>query len=85
MVNIIRGFEQHSGQADEAGYGCTDGAMTESMPLDVFMVVVGSGVMSVSYDPWDKPTDNWADRHDELDCDCGQCDNIFFGGKFPER
>lgn len=89
VVNIIRGFEQHSGQADEAGYDCTDGAMTESMPLDVFMVVVGSGVMSVSYDPWDKPTDNWADRHGELDCDCdcdcGQCDNIFFGGKFPER
>lgn len=68
-VHIIRSFEQHSGQADDAGYDCTDGAMTESMPADVFMVVVGAGVMPVSYAPWDKHTDNWADRDDEFVCE----------------
>jgi len=86
-IHIIRGIEQYPGEADDTGYDCTDGAMTESMPLDVFMVVVGSGVMPVSYAPWDKHTDNWADRDDEFDCDCdcdcGQYDNFRFTGKIP--
>lgn len=31
-VTIIRGFEQHNGHADKAGYDCIEGVMTESMP-----------------------------------------------------
>jgi hypothetical protein len=81
LVTIIRSFEQHPGQADEAGYDCTDGAMTESMPADVFMVVAGTGVMPVSYAPWDKYTDNWAGRDDEFDCDL--YDDFLSSGKIP--
>jgi hypothetical protein len=41
------------------------------------------GIMPVSFDPWDKPTDNWADRPDELDCDCRQYVDFSFTGKIP--
>ncbi|SMG61897.1 hypothetical protein [Cedecea sp. NFIX57] len=84
VVTIIRGFEQHAGEADEAGYDCTEGAMTESIPVNEFMLYTELGVMPVSFEPWDKHTDNWADRPDELDCgDCGQCEHLYFTGKIP--
>lgn len=37
------GFEQHPGEADEGGYDSIEGAMTESMPLDEFMTLHGTG------------------------------------------
>ena len=89
LVTIIRGFEQHSGDAEKAGYDCTDGAMTESMPANDFMTCAELGIIPVSFSPWDKPTDNWADRPDELDydcdcdCDCGQYADFRFTGKIP--
>lgn len=87
LVTVIRGFEQHPGDAERAGYDCTDGAMTESIPADQFMTCTELGIMPVSFDPWDKPTDNWADRPDELDCDCdcdcGQYVDFHFTGKIP--
>lgn len=89
LVTIIRGFEQYPGQAAEAGYDCTEGAMTESMPADEFITCTELGIIPVSFDPWDKPTDNWADRPDELDCDCGDCGDcgqyghLRFTGKIP--
>lgn len=73
QVTIIRGFEKHNGQANEAGYDCIEGAMTESMPADQFITGTELGLVPVSFAPWDKHTDNWADRPDELDCDC-DCD-----------
>ncbi len=84
-VHIIRGFEEYPGQADETVYDCTDGAMTESMSVDVFMVLVGYRLISVSYAPWDKHTDNWADRHEEDGeyYNCGQYDDFRFTGKIP--
>lgn len=69
LVTIIRGFEQHPGQADETGYDCIDGAMTESMQADEFITGTELGIIPVSFEPWDKNTDNWADRPDEFDCD----------------
>ncbi|MFU0923602.1 hypothetical protein ACM26B_22660 [Kluyvera sichuanensis] len=61
--------------------------MTESIPADQFMTCTELGIMPVSFDPWDKPTDNWADRPDELDCDCdcdcGQYVDFHFTGKIP--
>ncbi|KAF1366716.1 hypothetical protein FHR25_004819 [Yokenella regensburgei] len=44
--------------------------MTESMPADQFITGAELGLVLVSFAPWDKHTDNWADRPDELDCDC---------------
>ncbi|CAK8742805.1 hypothetical protein SODG_006059 [Sodalis praecaptivus] len=55
--------------------------MTESMPLDEFMACTELEIMPVSFGPWDKPTDNWADRPNELDCDCGQYVDFRFTGK----
>ncbi|HFW5408911.1 TPA: hypothetical protein ACIBXU_004586 [Salmonella enterica subsp. enterica serovar Saintpaul] len=83
VVNIIRGFEQYPGQADEAGYESTEGAMTESMPLYVFIVGIRTGIIPVSLAPWDKATDNWADRPDEFYCDCGKYVDFHFTGKIP--
>ncbi|EJU6137864.1 hypothetical protein N4U50_004316, partial [Salmonella enterica] len=65
QVTIIRGFEKHNGQANEAGYDCIEGAMTESMPADQFITGTELGLVPVSFAPWDKHTDNWADRPDE--------------------
>jgi len=81
VVTVIRGFEQHPGQAEEVGYDCTDGAMTESMPADEFIICTELGIIPISFAPWDKPTDNWADRADEFDC--GQYDDFRFTGKIP--
>ncbi len=83
LVTIIRGFEQHPGEADEAGYDSIDGAMTESMPLDEFIICTELEIMRVSFVPWDKSTDNWADRPDEPDCGCGQYVDFRFTGKIP--
>ncbi|XGI79111.1 hypothetical protein ACED16_18990 [Enterobacter hormaechei] len=51
------------------------------------MTCTERGIMAVSFAPWDKPTDNWADRPDELDCDCdcdcGQYVDFSFTGKIP--
>ena len=87
LVTVIRGFEQHPGYAERAGYDCTEGAMTEAMPLERFMTLTDLGIITLSFDPWDKTTDNWADRPDELDCDCdcdcGQYVDFSFSGKIP--
>ncbi|WGM03606.1 hypothetical protein [Arsenophonus nasoniae] len=37
LVTIIRGFEQRPDQADDAGYDCTEGVITESLPADEFI------------------------------------------------
>lgn len=57
--------------------------MTESMPVDQFMTCTELGIMPVSFDPWDKPTDNWADGPEKPDCDCGQYVDFRFTGKIP--
>ncbi|WMU75473.1 hypothetical protein OQ483_24155 (plasmid) [Enterobacter bugandensis] len=80
QVTIIRGFEQYPGEADETGYDSIDGAITESMPLDEFMTCTDLEIIPISFDPWDKSTDNWADRPD---CDCGQYVDFRFTGKIP--
>ncbi|HAG0017797.1 TPA: hypothetical protein G8O67_005192 [Salmonella enterica] len=66
-VHIIRGFEQYPGQAAEEDYLCIDGAMIECMPADAFVISCNIGLLSVSFDPWDKHTDNWADRPEEYE------------------
>lgn len=84
QVTIIRGFEQYPGEADETGYDSIDGAITESMPLDEFMTCTDLEIIPISLDPWDKSTDNWADRPDcDCDCDCGQYVDFRFTGKIP--
>ena len=85
QVTVIRGFEVHPGDAEKAGYDCIDGAMTESMPLDQFMTFTELEIIPVSFAPWDKSTNNWADSPDELDCDCDcrQYVDFRFTGKIP--
>ena len=87
QVTVIRGFEIHPGDAEKAGYDCIDGAMTESMPLDQFMTFTELEIIPVSFAPWDKSINNWADSPDELDCDCdcdcGQYVDFRFSGKIP--
>lgn len=66
LVNIIRGFESSP-----------DGtAIIEYLLVDDFIVATELGMVPVSFAPWDKHTDNWADRPDDCDCDCdcGQCE-----------
>ena len=79
VVNIIRGFEATSTGDSEA--------IIEHMPADEFLVTTELGLMPVSFSPWDKHTDNWEDRPDELDCDCdcdcGQHADFRFTGKIP--
>ncbi|QQU58065.1 hypothetical protein I6I38_24910 (plasmid) [Serratia liquefaciens] len=88
-VTIIRGFEQHAGQAREAGYDRVEGAMTERMPAELFITGTELGIVTVTFAPWDKHTNNWADRPDELDCDCdcdcdcGQCAPFDFINNIP--
>ena len=77
LVNIIRGFESSP-----------DGtAIIEYLLADDFIVATELGRVLVSFEPWDKHTDNWADSPDELDCDCdcdcGQCAPFYFTGKIP--
>lgn len=67
LVTIIRGFEQHPGQAAEAGYDCTCGAMTESMSVEAFIACTELGLISVTFDSWDKHTDNWAEPPEEYE------------------
>ncbi|HFH0422631.1 TPA: hypothetical protein ACGHLA_000582 [Salmonella enterica subsp. enterica serovar Bovismorbificans] len=89
LVTVIRGFEQHPGDAEKAGYSCTDGAMTESIPADEFITGQELGLIPVSFAPWDKLTDNWADNIDNIirdcdcDCDCWQYVDFRFTGKIP--
>ncbi|HGJ5857069.1 MAG TPA: hypothetical protein ACHBZ9_10540 [Arsenophonus nasoniae] len=83
LVTIIKGFEQRLGQAEDAGYDCTEGAITESLPADEFITYTELGLIPVSFAPWDKHTNNWADIPDE--CDCGQDGDISFSGKIPIR
>ncbi|WGM08318.1 hypothetical protein QE197_22370 (plasmid) [Arsenophonus nasoniae] len=73
LVTIIRGFEQRPDQADDAGYNCTEGVITESLPADEFITYTELGIIPVSFEPWDKHTDNWADRPD----------NFCFSSKMP--
>ncbi|MDR5616710.1 hypothetical protein [Arsenophonus sp.] len=73
LVTIIRGFAQHPGQADDAGYDCIEGVITESLPADEFITYTELGIIPVSFEPWDKHTNNWADRPD----------NFCFSGNMP--
>ncbi|QBY45723.1 hypothetical protein QE197_19485 (plasmid) [Arsenophonus nasoniae] len=75
LVTIIRGFEQRQDQADDAGYDYTEGGITESLPADEFITYTELGIIPVSFEPWDKHTDNWAD----------ESDNFCFFGKMPIR
>lgn len=75
LVTIIRGFAQHPGHADDAEYDCIEGVITESLPADEFITYTELGIILVSFEPWDKHTDNWADRPD----------NFCFSGKMPIR
>ncbi|AXC66959.1 hypothetical protein DOE63_16350 [Salmonella enterica subsp. diarizonae serovar 59:z10:-] len=83
-VYIIRGFEQYSGQAAEEDYLCIDGAMTECLPADVFVISSQLGILPVSVDPWDKHTDNWADRPEEYD-DFDLRHGLFFAGNAQDK
>lgn len=56
LVCIIRGFEPPDSPDGDV--------VLESMPADVFIIATESGMLPVTFDPWDKHTDNWAD-----DCD----------------
>lgn len=78
-VHIIRGFEQYPGQAAEEDYLCIDGAMIECIPADAFVISSNIGILPVSFDPWDKHTDNWADRPEEFEY--FGCDHELFTGK----
>lgn len=74
LVTVIRGFEQYSGQAAEEDYLCIDGAMIESIPADAFVISSQPGILPVSFAPWNKHTDNRADRpeeYEDFDCDHG--------------
>ncbi|WGO82242.1 hypothetical protein [Arsenophonus apicola] len=75
LVTIIRGFAQHPGHADDAEYDCIEGVITESLPADEFITYTELGIILVSFEPWEKHTDNWADRPD----------NFCFSGKMPIR
>lgn len=35
------------------------------MPADAFILATVAGILPVSFDPWDKHTDNWADEFDD--------------------
>ncbi|HIB9012446.1 TPA: hypothetical protein ACWYG6_005230 [Citrobacter braakii] len=56
LVCIIRGFEPPDSPDGDV--------VLESMPADVFIIATESGMLPVTFSPWDKHTDNWAD-----DCD----------------
>ena len=56
LVCIIRGFEPPDSPDGDV--------VLESMPADVFIIATESGMLPVTFAPWDKHTDNWAD-----DCD----------------
>ncbi|WGM07006.1 hypothetical protein QE197_25405 (plasmid) [Arsenophonus nasoniae] len=49
--------------------------ITESLPADEFITYTELGIIPVSFEPWDKHTDNWAD----------ESDNFCFFGKMPIR
>lgn len=60
LVCIIRGFEPPDSP---------DGnVVLESMPADVFIIATESGMLPVTFDPWDKHTNNWADDCDDWHC-----------------
>jgi len=56
LVCIIRGFEPPDSPDGDV--------ILVSMPADVFIIATESGMLRVTFAPWDKHTDNWAD-----DCD----------------
>lgn len=78
VVNIIRGFETPTDAHDPDG-----DALIDRLPADVFINCNELGIITISFAPWDKHTDNWADKLDELDCDCEQHDDFCFTGKIP--
>lgn len=64
VVNIIRGFEPPADADDPDG-----DALIEPLPADAFINCTELGIISISFAPWDKTTDNWADSLDYSDDD----------------
>ena len=75
VVNIIRGFETPADAHDPDG-----DALIDRLPADAFINCTELGIITISFDPWDKHTDNWADKLD-CDCDCEQHVDFRFTGK----
>ncbi|HHV7361199.1 TPA: hypothetical protein ACUNBO_003890 [Morganella morganii] len=71
FVNIIRGFESSS----------DDAAIIKCLPADDFIVATELGMVPVSFEPWDKHTNNWADRPEEYDS--GLCAPFYFTRNIP--
>lgn len=63
LVCIIRGFEPPDSPDGDV--------VLESMPADVFIIATESGMLPVTFAPWDKHTDNWADDCDDWHCHAG--------------
>lgn len=57
LVCIIRGFEPPDSPDGDV--------VLQSMPADAFIIATEAGILPVSFDPWDKHTDNWADEFDD--------------------
>ncbi|EJI4859160.1 hypothetical protein RTS15_005279, partial [Salmonella enterica] len=38
---------------------------------DVFIIATGTGMLPVTFAPWDKHTDNWADASDDWHYNAG--------------
>lgn len=57
LVCIIRGFVPPDSPDGDV--------VLQSMPADAFILATEAGILSVSFAPWDKHTDNWADEFDD--------------------
>ncbi|EJG5926601.1 hypothetical protein NAE50_005102 [Salmonella enterica] len=63
LVCIIRGFVPPDSPDGDV--------VLESMPADVFIIATGTGMLPVTFAPWDKHTDNWADDSDDWHYNAG--------------
>lgn len=68
-VNVIRGFEADSSSASNGRFKRLGGAFVVPIPAGQFTIATFTGMLSISIDPWDPHTENWASRpgEDEFD------------------
>lgn len=57
LVSIIRGFVPPDSPDGDV--------VLQAMPADAFIIATEAGILPVSFAPWDKHTDNWADEYDD--------------------